>query len=285
MIPFSKYSGAGNDFVIVEAADLRNETAADLARRICPRRTGVGVDGLALVDRLASNEGADGPLRIRFFNPDGSEFATCGNGTRCVARHAADTGHGPEPRLRTAAGEIGARVEGDRVTLDYRIDVEVLREVEVPFGEADAAVGEDREGDATRRGWLVRNDTPHLVVPVASLPEDDDRFLRLCHSLRHHPSLGPEGANVNLVRLRDRASGAIRTYERGVEDETLACGAGCISSTVALHAAGACDDALRLHTRSGHELVVELLSEASGPRRIRLTGPAVRIFDGRFPGA
>lgn len=272
MIPFVKYSGAGNDFLIVRDRDLEGDPAG-LARRACRRREGAGADGLALVD--ASSE----PPGVRFFNPDGSEFGTCGNGSRCVARWAADAGLAPDGRLRmvTAEGPLEARIRGERVRLDYRLPSRVVGPRTVPLGER------------RREGWLVSMGTPHLVLEVERLP--DGPLEDLCRPARRAESLGPEGANVNLVELRGRGRAAIRTYERGVEGETRACGAGAMSATMALHAAGRTGRRLELVTRSGAKLTVELDEEAAGApgeervRPLRLEGPARPVYRGRFPAA
>lgn len=271
MLPFAKYSGAGNDFVVVDARRLGSEPA-DAARLMCPRSSGVGVDGLALVDPRGEE------LEVRFFNPDGSEFGTCGNGSRCVARWAVDRGlAAPEGlRMRTADGPVGARVDGEHVRLTYRLHAGVRSEHRLP--------GPDGE----RRCWLVEMGTPHLVMPVERLPGGP--IGAVCEPLRSHPALGPEGANVDLVELSDPGSGRIRTFERGVEGETLACGAGCMSAALALSTAGLARPDLALETRSGDRLRVILEGgppvpgNGIGERRIVLEGPARRVFEGRFPG-
>lgn len=267
MLPFAKYSGAGNDFVVVEARRLSGDPAG-AARRICPRESGVGVDGLALVD-------PDGEeLAVRFFNPDGSEFGTCGNGSRCVARWAVDRGLAPpeDVRLRTSEGPIRARVDGDDVRLAYEIEARVASEHRLPGPEGE------------RRCWLVSVGTPHLVMPVAELPAGP--LDAACRPLRSHPELGPGGANVNLVEVVDAGRVRIRTFERGVEGETLACGAGCMATTLALSGAGLAGPRLELQTRSGETLTVELGAavDDAGRRRIELGGPARLVFEGRFPG-
>lgn len=277
MIPFSKYTGAGNDFVVVDAGASPAVEPAGLARRICPRSTGVGVDGLALVER----EG-DGRLGVRFFNPDGTEFATCGNGTRCVARYAVDRGLVEDEAfdLATGEGDVRASVQGDEVTLTYRIACRVVGDFAVPFP------GDGGDGEA--RGWLVQMGTPHFVLPVERMPGGE--FEEVARTIRHHPPLGEEGANVNLVSLHDRGHGTIRTFERGVEGETLACGAGAMSAALALHRAGLSDRRLRLETRGGEPLAVALEEadeegEPPGERTLRLAGPARHLFDGEFPEA
>ncbi len=286
-IPFSKYSGAGNDFAIALAEDLADIEPSSLAPRICPRATGVGVDGLILVRRL-------GPGRIgaRFFNPDGSEFSTCGNGSRCVARYARRRCLVEENRMaiETSAGVVEATAGGSQVSLDYEMDAWLERETEVPYG------------DESRLGWLVHVGTPHLVLLLPSVPAGD--IAGLARPIRFHPSLGPEGANVDFVSRRggSEAELEIRTYERGVEGETLSCGSGAMAVALALHTAGITGPTLTLHTRSGDALEIALLerlgeaasSAASGEapsaaasrrRRLRLAGPARHIFDGEFPVA
>lgn len=266
---FSKYTGAGNDFVVVRAEEVGLGDAGALAVRMCPRATGVGVDGLILLRSLSEDR-----IRVRFFNPDGSEFGTCGNGSRCAARYAVDRGLVGSSRfgIVTDDGEVEAEVEGGRVSLLYRIEARVEREEEVELASR------------RRRGWLVRIGTPHFVIPVDALPEDD--FEDLARPVRRHPVLGPEGANVDLVSPDGPDAARIRTFERGVEGETLACGSGAMAAALAFHEAGLAGPRLHLRTRSGATLTVELEAsdeDPSEPRAIRLSGPARWVFDGVFP--
>ncbi len=267
---FTKYTGAGNDFVIARADDRSDALGAELARRVCARRTGVGVDGLILV--YLRHDG----IRVRFFNPDGSEFSTCGNGSRCAARFASDEGLGAPGGfvLETPAGEIDARVDGDRVSLDYHIDVGIDGPFDVagPGGPVGA--------------WLVSIGVPHLVLPLDVMP--DGPIEALCRPLRSLDLLGPAGANVNLVTLDDEDSGVIRTFERGVEGETLACGSGSMASVFALRAAGLADRRVSLRVRGGDYLSIDILDPLppdGGVRDVRLTGPAMKLFEGAFPDA
>jgi diaminopimelate epimerase len=267
MFEFAKYTGAGNDFVVARADDRSDPIGGELARRVSSRRTGVGTDGLILVYPRPAG------IRVRFFNPDGSEFSTCGNGSRCAAKFAADEGLGDPDGfvLETPAGEIEARVSGEQVSLDYRIDVDLHGPFDVAGpGEMTAA-------------WLVQIGVPHLVLPLHGLP--DGPIEEICRPLRQLESLGPDGANVNLVALDDDRSGAIRTFERGVEGETLACGSGSMAAVFALRSAGRAGPEVRLRVRSGEELDIAILDSRppdGGPREVRLSGPAVRLFEGSF---
>lgn len=265
---FGKYTGAGNDFVITEA-QWPDEQGSPVARHVCDRSTGVGVDGLALVWRMRSDR-----VGVRFFNPDGSAFGTCGNGTRCAARFAVDRGlvEASPFTIETSDSVIGAvvDVEGDWVDLEYRMPVEVLRAIPVegPFGPAE--------------GWLVRIGVPHFVLPLAARPEGS--IDEVCRKIRHDPALGPEGANVNLVSLESRDRGSIRTFERGVEGETLACGSGAMASVFAIRAAGLCDPGVDLRVMGGCDLRIQVpdAPHPDGDYRLSLAGPARRVFEGRF---
>ena len=261
---FAKYSGAGNDFVLVRAEEVGLADPGALAARLCPRETGVGVDGLVLVRALS-----DALVRVRFFNPDGSEFSTCGNGTRCAALYAVDRGLVSGNRLTvvTDAGEIEARVDGGRVRLAY------------PRRALDAGVEREVEAEVqgrTRAAWLVRIGTPHLVVPLERLPEEG--FETEARRLRQDPRLGPEGANVDFVAPVGSDVAAIRTFERGVEGETAACGSGAMAAALVLRSLGLAGESVELRTRSGASLRVQL-----GDEEIQLEGPARFLFDGVFP--
>lgn len=264
---FSKYTGAGNDFVIIEAR-WADDRGAAIARIICDRSAGVGVDGLILVWRLEP-----GRVGVRFFNPDGSAYGTCGNGSRCAARFVADRGLLTEHPfvMETSDADITATVEGDWVELEYRMPVRIVDRllVQGPFGPAE--------------GWLVRIGVPHFVLPLEAQPEGS--IDEVCGLIRRDPALGPEGANVNLVSLESRTRGTIRTFERGVEGETLACGSGAMASVFALHQAGLCEPGLELRVRGGCDLkvLVPEAAERDGMRRLGLAGPARHVFDGRFP--
>ena len=265
-VDFSKYTGAGNDFVITEAR-WPDEQGTPVARHVCGRATGVGVDGLVLVWRMEADR-----LGVRFFNPDGSAYGTCGNGTRCAARFAVDRGlvDASPFIIETSDSVITAVVDGDWVDLEYRMPVEVVRSIPVqgPFGPAE--------------GWLVRIGVPHFVVPLDSTPEGS--IEEVCRRIRHDPALGPGGANINLVSLEDRTRGSIRTFERGVEGEVLACGSGAMASVFALHTAGLCEPGLDLRVMGGCDLRIRVPDQPhpDGDYRLNLAGPAMHLFDGRF---
>ncbi len=263
---FSKISGAGNDFILLNAAEAAKvPDLGDLALELCRRGTSVGADGLIVV---GPSEREDADVRVRFWNPDGREFGTCGNGTRCAARFAALEKLAAEQMvIDTDDGDIEARVAGSEVALRYRIR---------PTIELDRSV---TGGDGERTAHFVELGIPHLVVPLDTMEEGP--IERLCRPLRSAPELGPAGANVNLVEVIDRHRVRIRTYERGVEAETLACGSGSMSAAVALCAAGRVESPVEVTTRSGDRLTVRFRREADGGfSDLELEGPARVVYWG-----
>ena len=268
MARFMKLNGAGNDFVAAVPGPDLDAHGPEHARRMCSRREGAGVDGLILV-YPANGSG----VRVRFFNPDGSEFSTCGNGTRCAARFAAERGlvrEGPFTIL-TSAGPIEARVDADRVSLEYLLPVGRRGPfpVDGPWGSVD--------------GWLIHFGVPHFVVPVEEMPEGP--IEPVCAPLRRDPRLGPEGANVNLIAMRDARHGRIRTFERGVEGETLACGSGSMASVISVWSTGHADRTVDLDVQGDDTLTIELVDPPvfDGTQiRVLLSGPAVPVFEGDF---
>jgi diaminopimelate epimerase len=263
-IAFCKMEGAGNDFILINGARFPELPDLDeLAYRLCARRTSVGADGLILV---APNQRPEAAVRVRFWNPDGQETATCGNGTRCAARFATLEGLAPERMLiETLGGDIEAAVANETVTLGFRT---------VPRLTLDIMV---TGADGPRKGHRADIGVPHLVIPVEELP--DGPIEPLCRPLRYAPELGPEGANVNLAQVVDRHRIRLRTYERGVEGETLACGSGSLSAAMALSAAGQVDSPVVVETHSGDVLTVRFERDSEDRlARPQLEGPARVVY-------
>jgi diaminopimelate epimerase len=233
---------------------------AELIVWLCDRRRGVGADGALWMERLPE----PGPVfRMHFFNNDGGRVQLCLNGGRCVARRAVELGWARERfRFRTEKGLIDAEVRDADVAL--WIDAPALRQpgMQLPA----AAVG--RRGD-----WLDTGD-PHLVVELDRAQFEALDMARDGALLRRWEGLGAAGANVHFVWRRDAARWSIRSFERGVEGETLACGSGCISAFSAL--AGSAER-VELNTAGGDRIVV-----ARDGVRLRLSGPARTVFGGRL---
>ncbi len=272
-LPFVKMNGAGNDFVLLDnrSGDLALDGPA--VARLCDRHRGVGADGVLVVER-PQNGHAD--FRMRYYNADGGEAEMCGNGARCFARFAAhlEAGGGGESRERewvafeTMAGVIRARIEGETVTLS----------MSVPHGGAD--LGELTAAGQTVRALALNTGVPHVVVPVAMTAEVDVRGLGA--ALRHHARFAPKGANANFFETVGPREIRLRTYERGVEDETLACGTGATAAALVfaeLHGLTAGPVAVRV--KAGDALTIGF--ERVGPlefQQVTLSGPADFAFRG-----
>ncbi len=268
MLRFTKMSGAGNDFILMNAAGGANvPDPGRLAHAVCQRRTSVGADGLILV---GPSERADADVLVRFWNPDGQEAATCGNGTRCAARFAVLEGLAPSDMLiETKGGDIEARVEDEGVALRF---------CSVPELALDFTIS-GPQGPCS--GHRVYIGIPHYVIQVEALPEGP--IEAVCRPLRYAPELEPEGANVHLVEVVDRGRIRIRSYERGVEEETLACGSGSLSSAMALCAAGHLEPPVAVETHSGDVLTIRFERTADGEfSQPELEGPARVVYRGEL---
>ena len=263
MLRFTKMNGAGNDFVLIDnRAGEVNLTPRQIAR-ICDRHRGVGADGILLLE--PARNGAD--FRMRYYNRDGGEAEMCGNGARCFARFVErETGAGERISFETPAGVIGAQLQGDVVRLtmseprDERFDLKISA------------------GVRSWRGHFINSGVPHVVVPVPSVEKVDvngDGAM-----IRHHPMFAPAGANANFLEKRGPRAIAIRTYERGVENETLACGTGVVASALVFAATEKINGPITVEVRGGSKLSVDFRREGNRFYNVTLTGPAEFVFEG-----
>ena len=264
-LPFVKMHGAANDFVVIDhRAPFLEEPLGTFVRRLCDRRRGVGADGVLLIE-------ADPELdfAMRYFNADGGAADYCGNGARCLAARALalGLGRGGEVRFRTAAGVQSARRTGERY--------------EVRFGRVAAPRRETLEASGRSfAGWSVRAGVPHFVIEVPRLR--DVPLLDWAPPLRRHARFGGEGSNVDFVDLRGDQAIGMRTFERGVEGETLACGSGAIASALSRAAEGR-SGPIRVETAGGDVLGVRWEAAADGGYEVWLEGPAEVAFHGEWP--
>jgi len=262
---FYKMSGSGNDFIMVEA--MREGpgrlASAEVIKAICARATGVGADGIVF---LEPSEVAD--FRMTYLNSDGSRAALCGNASLCSARLASELGivKVPEFRIETEAGVLGARLVGGAAEVDLQPVTDVRPRLPLRRDPGEGWIGFAQAG------------VPHLTVRVADVLAVD--VVGRGRPLRHEPSLAA-GANVNFVSPDDAGGWHIRTYERGVEGETLACGTGSVATAILLADAGEAADSVRLRTRSGLTHVVRV-TRSSGGWLPSLSGEARLVFEGRF---
>jgi diaminopimelate epimerase len=263
MLRFTKMNGAGNDFVMLDnrTGDLR--LRPEQIVQICDRHRGIGADGVLLLEK--GSNGAD--FRMRYYNRDGGEAEMCGNGARCFARFASKVaGAQDQISFQTPAGVIGAELHGDSVTLhmsdpkDLRLSIELVADGKKEFVH------------------FINSGVPHVVVPVSKVDVVDVR--RRGEAIRRHEMFSPQGANVNFIEKRGAQKIAVRTYERGVEDETLACGTGVVASALIFAATEIANGAVSVIVRSGSELSVGFKKEGDKFRDVTLTGPAEFVFEG-----
>lgn len=273
---FVKMSGAGNDFLVFAERTAVGPREAAAIRRVCDRRTGVGADGVLFVH---AEDTGDGPPRIvaDYYNADGGASRFCANGTRCAARLARVKLHTPpELVVQTGWGAVGARVWADgRVTLDLPESVSPGRTLATGLGKGILAA------DAIE----VSVGVPHLVVSLEDGADLDALDLRaLGPPLRNHRGM-PEGANASFVKRGEGSRIAIRTWERGVEDETLSCGSGTVAAAVVEAIRFGTRPPIRVSTRSGETLVVDFRLDGATARGVKLTGDARLLFEGTLEPA
>jgi diaminopimelate epimerase len=271
-LAFTKMSGAGNDFLVFGARVDRGPLEIEAIRRLCRRGTGVGADGVLFV--FAEREG-DPSSRIvaDYLNADGSVGRFCGNGTRCAARFAVRSGlAGPSLVVATGWGAIGATVRPDGAVALALPEPVALGRV-VP--SLDAA-GETLERD----GFALVVGVPHVVLYVKADVDLDALDLSTLGPLnRRHPAMR-EGANANFVKVLSPSRIAVRTWERGVEAETLACGSGAVAAAVVTSLLTGSNPPISVATRSGETLEVSFVRDGEVARDVTLTGDARFVFEG-----
>ena len=263
---FFKMTGSGNDFVVFDsssaaAADLENP---ETIRALSSRGTGVGADGVVFLEKAVK-----GDVRMRYYNSDGSEAALCGNASLCSVRLAVELGmaQGGGFILHTAAGALSARLRDGLP----EVDLEAVTDVRPDANELGIQNGEQRLG-------YVLAGVPHVVVEVADV--EPAAVTVRGPELRSHPKL-TDGANVNWVARRPDGSWTYRTYERGVEAETLACGTGAVATAILLASWGESGSETVLWTRSGLPLTVTTKRDGSSWMP-SLRGEGRVVFEGRL---
>jgi diaminopimelate epimerase len=265
-IPFTKMSGSGNDFILIDHRKpfLDKGFLKLFIRSVCRRRVSVGADGLILIER---SERAD--FKWRFFNADGSEAEMCGNGGRCAARFAClKEIAGPSLTFETLAGILSAQVDGKRVKL------EMTKSHSLKLDESMLIDGKELILSSINTG------VPHVVYFLKDL--EDAEVIRIGREIRFHPHFAPSGTNVNFVRSENGSQLSVRTYERGVEDETLACGTGTVASALIAAFKGWVKSPVSVRTRGGEVLQVYFEIEGDEVKRVFFEGDVHIIYEGEM---
>jgi diaminopimelate epimerase len=256
--------GAANDFIVV---DDRRETFPaqdkDWLVRTMSRHTGVGSEGVLLIQPSSRAD-----FRMRFFNPDGGEVDMCGNGARCIARLACELEVAP-PRMsiETAAGLVRAEIQDDQVLLHL-------------YDPKDFRHGHLTIAGQTHAYHAVNTGVPHVVMEVPDVAAVD--VARLGAAIRYHADFAPKGTNANFIQVTGPHAVRVRTYERGVEAETLACGTGIVAAGLIAAKIGRAAAPVQVTPASGDVLEVNFSPTADGATRVTLRGPAVHVFHGEL---
>ena len=263
-LPFVKMSGAGNDFVVIDNRARRSDLNADQITRLCDRHFGVGADGVLAVEPSGIPE-AD--FRMRYYNADGGEAEMCGNGARCFARFVQAMPRASAERVRflTPAGLIVGEYVGNEVRVNLTAPTETKINQRADFGWGEIEY------------HFMNTGVPHVVVYVP----DAEKAEIVAHgrAIRRSP-IFPRGTNVNFAQIVDPKNLIARTYERGVEDETLACGTGVTAAALLTRLVHGVALPLRIKVRGGDVLTVGATSDGNAFRDVTLTGPAVEVFSG-----
>jgi diaminopimelate epimerase len=265
MLSFTKMNGAGNDFVMIDNRDLSVQLSKAQIERLCDRHRGVGADGLLAVE--PSQQGAD--VRMRYYNADGGEVEMCGNGARCFARfvNRLNGGNLATVSFETPAGILSAQYEGELVRLA----------MSPPHG---LALGTKLDVAGTElEVHFVNTGVPHAVVLVEDL--ENTPIVKWGAALRYHPHFAPKGTNANFMKVLAPGQIAIRTYERGVEDETLACGTGMVACALVHHLLHGAAGPVSVAVRGGDTLHIGFKPNGTDFSDVTLTGPADFVFEGQ----
>ncbi|NQS99819.1 MAG: diaminopimelate epimerase [Candidatus Omnitrophica bacterium] len=272
-IEFFKAVASGNDFIIVDRHKLKQpqpgKQIAKLAKQLCQRNLSVGADGLLLIEPSTKCD-----FKMRVFNPDGSEVDMCGNGARCVAQYASQSKICDNKMIiETAAGSLQAEVRNEKV----RIKISGTKGLKMQFDL-------DVDGESFSANY-INTGVPHVVCFAQQLDSLDVQ--RLGRAIRYHPQFQPGGTNADFVEVFDRNHIRIRTYERGVEQETLACGTGCLAAGIVtayqMKSANG-KHKIDVETQSGEALAVYFKIENKKVNEVFLEGRAEIVYRGNIWG-
>lgn len=272
-LSFTKMSGAGNDFVVIDNLTRLVQNANELARKVCDRRWGIGADGLLLIE-----ESQIAVYRMMYYNADGSYGGMCGNGGRCISLYAVENAIAGVDHSFEALDHIyRASVHGTNVTLTMRDPKDIRMNLVL------------RGGANPLKGHFVNTGSPHVVIPLTVVKRlygklSEVPVAELGRKIRYHRLLQPEGANVNFMEKTSANSLSLRTYERGVEAETLACGTGSIASAIVASRIWKMTPPITVVPPSGVKLLVDFSTNGSTYSNVCLTGEAKITFKGEIDG-
>ena len=266
-VVFTKMSGAGNDFILMDNRERVLRLDSEKIARLCHRHFGIGADGLLLVEP-SSNGKAN--FRMRYYNADGGEAEMCGNGARCFARYARQlTDHSDSHiSFETPAGLIAASFEEELVTITMTEPTHIELNKTIALESGSYGIHNCNTG------------VPHAILFVADV--DAAKVDELGREIRFHMDYTPKGTNVNFVQKMQNDLIRVRTYERGVEGETLACGTGVVASAIVAHLVRKAELPLRVKVQGNDILEVNFKKQGNTFKEVTLKGPATFVFQGEI---
>jgi diaminopimelate epimerase len=265
MLNFTKMNGAGNDFVMLDNRLGEFLYDRETIAHLCDRHRGIGADGLIAAE---PPETADAQLKMRYFNADGGEAEMCGNGARCFSRFGARLlGENQALTFETLAGTLKAELKGNLVQLAMSQPHSLLLNASLKVANETLTV------------HFLNTGVPHAVVFQEDLAATNVRSLGA--EIRFHQHFAPKGTNANFLEVEALGQLAIRTYERGVEDETLACGTGVVASALLHHVLHGAPSPINVRVKGGDTLQVAFGRDGDGFTNVTLLGPADFTFEGR----
>ncbi len=262
-LSFLKMNGAGNDFVVIDNRDLQHHLSQTQIEDLCDRHRGIGADGLLAVE--PAENGAD--YKFRYYNADGGEAEMCGNGARCFGAYTMKLADKKEVQFETIAGTLGALAMGSDVQIAMSTPFDLHRDTGIKIDGLSSSVSSINTG------------VPHTVAFTESLSSLDVKALGAV--IRYHDFFSPAGTNANFAQVLSSQHLAIRTYERGVEGETLACGTGMVACALLHHLNTGAPSPIKIDVAGGDTLEIGFTPLADDQfTDVTLTGPADFVFEG-----
>lgn len=266
IISFTKMNGAGNDFVMLDNRDLAYSLTKEQIAHLCDRHRGIGADGLLAAEPC---EG-EADFRFRYYNADGGEAEMCGNGARCFGRFVADLlpDNSDVVSFATIAGDLSARLIENNVEVAMSAPFDLEPELKIEVEGIESPI------------HSVNTGVPHALTFVSNIAELD--IVQLGARIRYHDHFSPAGTNANFAQVLEPGHLAIRTYERGVENETLACGTGMVACALYHHLLTGAQSPIKIDVKGGETLEIGFEKSGDDFINVTLTGPAEMTFTGEI---
>lgn len=266
-IYFSKYSGAGNDFILIDNRQkIFPANDPSLIAKLCHRHMGIGADGVILL-----NDSKIADFQMQVFNADGKEAEMCGNGIRCFTRFLSDLGFSQSSfKIETMKNCLETYLDGEDITTKMESPKNFRPHIILPIEGKELHIN------------CLNTGVPHAVIFIDDI--DNAPLLSLGPIIRHHPMFQPEGVNVNFAQIYSPKKVIVRTYERGIEGETMACGTGSTAVAIIGAITGKLTTPVEAQTRSKSKLTIDFsISESGSIDNVTMKGPALFVYRGIIP--